>query len=304
MLAFLLPFSAPKHIPELEPEPETSLNDNPHALQPPENPLPYLQLFAPLTLSNTKITTSIDTSRKPATHTQLHNIVLSPPPNFPKSIYEIPLTFQSDPTKSSVVSIAWGSSNSEDETQPGVPSELKSWIDSRLTSPLGKHDISGLCWGICRYWEASIIRAKLWVQIESLSTRLNDPSNYSNRKKKNNNKSDEDSLGVTGDYSPSELVSHFHRTAYNFPAPKGSKQEFQLLVSCPISLDIWTSEPRLEPDICVLSPLSDSASIKIEREGKRVFQNMLKRGSAEFDVDVNSFVKAVEAVLVILFGYI
>ncbi|KAM5442732.1 hypothetical protein MferCBS31731_002115 [Microsporum ferrugineum] len=308
MLSYLLPFTAPQYIPPPDPEsPPSPLPQNPYAMKLPENSVPYLTIFAPLTLSTETVTSTVRSSSRvlgtPPDIVQTHRFVLRPPSNFPTTLYRIPLTLNTDPEKQSVLSITVPTTDSN------IPGPLESWVTSRLSNPLLDHDISGLCWGICRYWEAAVSRSKFWIELQTLSEKLEEDPRYLDQAKKHHRKRAESrSVTPTSDehqYTIRALVQHFDRTSYRFSTLAGSNK-LELLVSCRLSLDLWTSEPQLEPDICISgSSLKSSAANKIEKEAKRAFQGMLKRGkSNDVDADIGSLVKAVEAVIVILFGLV
>ncbi|KAK2839210.1 hypothetical protein FQN49_006365 [Arthroderma sp. PD_2] len=320
MLSYLLPFTACRHIPPPEPDsPPPPLPQNPYAMKPPENSIPYLTVFAPLTLSAETLTSTIRSPSRalgtPSDIVQTYRFVLQPPANFPTTLYQIPLTLKTDPEKQSVISITLSTAAASGELEPRhVPEPLKNWITSRLSNPLLDHDISGLCWGICRYWEAAISRSKFWIQLQKLSEKLEENPRYLYQARKRHRKQAEaDSrsatpLSYTADenhYNPRALVPHFQQTTYQFSTTTGSNG-LELLVSCHLSLDLWTSEPQLEPDVCISSSSLKSAAVsKIEKEAKRAFRGMLKRGkNGDVDADIGSLVKAVEAVIVILFGLV
>ncbi|EFR04316.1 hypothetical protein MGYG_07323 [Nannizzia gypsea CBS 118893] len=310
MLSYLLPFTAQRSIPLSEPElPPSPPPENPYAMKQPENFIPYLTIFAPLILNTETITSTVRTPSRalgiPSDIVQTYHFILQPPANFPLSLYKIPLILNTDPEKQAVLSISVPEANSR------VPGPLKTWIASRLSNLLLQHDVSGLCWGICRYWEAAISRSKFWIQLQTLSEKLEENPRYLEQKKKFHRKAGVDtSRSSTPDtdgqqYAVRALVQHFERTSYRFSTSTGSNK-LELLVSCPLTLDLWTSEPQLEPSICISgSSLKSTAASKIEKEAKRVFQGMIQRGKGgDVDVDIGSLVKAVEAVIVILFGLV
>ncbi|EZF36294.1 hypothetical protein H101_00220 [Trichophyton interdigitale H6] len=311
MLSYLLPFTAQQSIPLSEPEPPPSPPpENPYAMKPLENSTPYLTVFAPLTLKTETVTSTVRSPSRalgvPSDIVQTYHFTLQPPGRFPASLYQIPLVLKTDPEKQSVLSI------SVSKTDSKLPGPLEGWITSRLSNPLLNHDVSGLCWGVCRYWEAAISRSKFWVKLQALSEKLEENPRYLEQAKKTYRKQGEADISrsTTPDtdgqqYATKDLVQHFERASYRFSTSTGPN-ELELLVSCPLTLDLWTSEPQLEPSICISgSSLKSTAASKIEKEAKRVFQGMIKRGNdGDVDVDIGSLVKAVEAVIVILFGLV
>jgi hypothetical protein len=93
------------------------------------------------------------------------------------------------------------------------------------------------------------------------------------------------------------------------PSPLGSKRESKLILSCPLSLDRWTSEAQLKPDISIhISDLGESQRSKVEMELKRLFHSVLKEEGSGGKLGINeereaqAIVKAVEGVMGILFG--
>ncbi|KAK2739266.1 hypothetical protein FQN57_006601 [Myotisia sp. PD_48] len=312
MLSYLLPFTAAQHIPPPVPNRAPSPPpENPYALKLPEEPLPYLTVFAPLTLSSEAMTTTISklpgsTPDHHARIIQTSRFVLSPPLDFSTAPYHIPIVLESDPEKQAITSISIPPTSSDTLSKWAIPSTLLRWINSRLSDQLFALDISGLCWGICRYWEATMSRAKIWVQLQTLSDKLANDPKYLERA----GDDDENSVGDELKYPARVLIPYSEQATYRFSTRKGgtdASKIFHLLISCQISLDLWTSEPQLDPDICVsCASLSDAAASKIEKEVKRVFRGMLMRGRSnnEFDMEIGSLVKAVEAVVVILFGHV
>lgn len=276
----------------------------------PENSIPYLTVFAPLTLKTETVTSTVRSPSRAlgvsSDIVQTYHFTLQPPGSFPASLYQVPLTLKTDPGKQSVLSIAIS------KTASKLPGPLEGWIASRLSNSLLDHDVSGLCWGICRYWEAAISRSKFWVKLQALSEKLKENPGYLEQAKKAYRKQGEADISrsATPDmdghqYAIKDLIQHFERTSYCFSTSTGPNK-LELLVSCPLTLDLWTSEPQLEPSICISgSSLKSTAASKIEKEAKRVFQGMIKRANnGDVDVDIGSLVKAVEAVIVILFGLV
>ncbi|KKZ63050.1 hypothetical protein EMCG_02551 [[Emmonsia] crescens] len=360
LLSFLLPFSSSRFIPAIDPAPPPSLSpppENPFALQQPENLTPYLTLFAPLSLTaHTATTTSApipstltkETSSSSPLITQTHSLTLSAPPPFPAHLFQIPITLQTNPENQTVVSI---SIPTEPQLQPhhpdkqaninhNIPTALSSWLQTRLSNPLLQRDISGLCWGVSRYWEADISRAKMWAQLEELRDRITtiiSSSSSSSSRKGSPILSNDDNDKTKKSYPPRILLPHLGRTSFLFSVGTTRQQQQQqqkkemttvqsspqLLITCPFTLDLWTSEPQLQPDISVSVPLSSSSSArsleKVEREAKRVFGSFLRNGSGsvsgrggkeggygqvEIDGDTEMLVRAVEGVVGVVFGVV
>ncbi|OJD12556.1 hypothetical protein ACJ73_09330 [Blastomyces percursus] len=355
LLSFLLPFSSSRFIPSTEPAPPLSTSpppENPFALQQPADLTPYLTLFAPLSLTaHTTITTS--TSIRPTSTeepcspsssriTQTHDLALSAPAPFPTHLFQIPITLQTNPESQSVVSISIPAQpllhHPDKRANHNIPPTLSSWLQARLSNPLLQRDISGLCWGISRYWEADLSRAKIWVQLEELRDRVITSTLSSAQKASSVPSRDGDSDKETEKktYTPHILLPHLGRTSFLFSAVEKTQQKSevpaggsfhsvspQLLVTCPLGLDLWTSEPQLQPDISVSVPLSSPAGNpeKVEREAKRVFWSFLRSGhgkgknkckgwkaggygQVEIDGDAEVLVRAVEGVVGVLFGLV
>lgn len=89
-----------------------------------------------------------------------------------------------------------------------------------------------------------------------------------------------------------------------------------VLISCSLTLDEWTSEPRLLPEVSMSAVPQNrqSSSKKMEQETKKLFYTLLQgdkeagsgsgSGSGDFtsDVDVDGVVRAVDGILGVLFG--
>lgn len=89
----------------------------------------------------------------------------------------------------------------------------------------------------------------------------------------------------------------------------GAKRESKLILSCPLSLDPWTSEAQLKPDISIhVSELGEAQRRKVEVELKRLFHSVLREegsgGKTEMaeEREAQAIVKAVEGVMGVLFG--
>lgn len=275
LLSSLLPFSS-KAVPEISrassPDPA-----NPFALPEVEDSKPYLTVFAPLQLSHSTKVSTDSQSRLVETH----DLTFSPPFPFPQSAYCVPLRFTTDLESQQVTSILIRRQG--DGAGARIPQPLDQWMSNRLQNPLQRLDIAGLCWGISRYWEAAVSRARLWARL----------------KNRDNNSS------TASFQSKAELraiLPHLDRTSMRL-TPR-SPSRISILLSCTLTLDPWTSEVTLEPGISVSLPPSSRAdglvaakrTTKIERDIKRLFHGLIKAGIAggsEFD----RIVDGVEGVL-------
>ncbi|EGC45561.1 conserved hypothetical protein [Histoplasma capsulatum var. duboisii H88] len=346
LLCFLLPFASPRCTPIIKPTPPTSTfpppPENPFALQQPADLIPYLTLFAPLSL--TAHTTTVSTpivsispqeSSQSSTLliTQTHNLTLVAPHPFPARLFQIPITLQTNPESQTVISISIPAqsqpNHSDTKSNHNIPTALFSWLQIRLSNPLLHRDISGLCWGISRYWEADLSRAKLWAQLEELRDRIMTTLSSSQKgslPSRDDNDSNNNNSKTRQRDTPRDLLPHLGQTSFLFSVEtRRQRQERrseiivtrqsspQLLVSCPLTLDLWTSEPQLQPDISVSVPLlSPVGSLeKVEKEAKSVFASFLRsgrggkeRGYGQMEIDggIAMLVRAVEGVARLLFG--
>ncbi|KAK2782509.1 hypothetical protein FQN53_009748 [Emmonsiellopsis sp. PD_33] len=311
LLSFLLPFSSDRFIPQIDTAPPPSPPpENPFALEQPADLTPYLTVFAALSLTaHTSTSSSL---------TQTHTLRFTPPPPFPSHLFQIPISFQTDPEKQAVLSISIPPQTpfkpaTDKEQTHNVPPPLHTWLANRLSNPLLNRDISSLCWGISRYWEADIARAKLWVRLEELRLRIT--SQHQQPQKTDQSKD--------GKYTPRTLLPHLGRTSLLFsistntntnPNPATS-ESVELLITCPLVLDLWTSEPHFAPDVSVhVSDGVRGPAKKVEREAKRVFGGFLiggfgkgggngdGNGDVPIDADPEVLVRAVEGVVGVVFG--
>lgn len=104
---------------------------------------------------------------------------------------------------------------------------------------------------------------------------------------------------------PRLLAPHLERSTMVFSS--GRINEPRLLISCALTLDEWTSEPQLHPEI-TLSTRTESGSTKVERDSKKLFRSLLKGGGAAMKqnemgttITSDSILRAAEGVMSILF---
>lgn len=230
---------------------------------------------------------------KSAPLTESHNLTLSAGPPFPPKLYNVVVNYETNPETQSLISVSVPESGSSN-----VPDELRRWINTRLSNPLLKLDVSGLCWGINRYWEAAISRAQVWSRVEARHSKL-----LANRNRRgSNHKSPEKESLSTTDFR--HIIPHLDRTSMTF-SPKDASNRLRVLISCALTLDEWTSEPRLLPEISISSP--SASSKKIEQETKKLFYTLLKGDQVDSDgvggeIEADAIVRAVDGVLGVLFG--
>ncbi|KKA22044.1 hypothetical protein T310_3934 [Rasamsonia emersonii CBS 393.64] len=304
VISSLLPFAA-KAVPE-KPRPTSPDPTNPFALKELADPTPYLTVFAPLNLTySTKISASSDAE---PTLAETHDITLSAPSPFPRHLYKIPLTFKTNLESQCVTSISISNDHSAQSSK--IPSALHGWIKSRLANPLLQLDISGLCWGICRYWEASVCRARIWAKLKRKHDALVAGGIAGARVDDMGSSVDEEMRKPLRKSDLRAIVPHLERTTMVF-SYGAKKRESKLLLSCPLILDEWTGEPQLKPEISISIPdLADTKRLKVERDVKKLFRNLLKEGRRRKGDDTSNgdgpeaeaIVKATEGVMGVLFG--
>ncbi|GFF33677.1 hypothetical protein IFM61606_04771 [Aspergillus udagawae] len=291
LLSTLLPFST-KFAPSIQQSPTPT---NPFALEVSARAKPYLTVFAPLNLTAHSNTTS---DQKNDTLLERHHLTLSAPAPFPSNIYNIPVIYETNTELQCLTSISVPTSLGTSATK--IPTSLRRWIDSRLFNPLLKIDISGLCQGINQYWEAMLSRALIWSEIEERHSNLTGrPALGVGAPGKNSTQQGQDDKS-----SPRRLLPHLKRSTMLF---ESKETRMKLLLSCDLSMDEWSSEPKLTPDISIASRSTSSGTScrKIEQETKKLFQEVLRdsrrqQGAIETEADV--IIRAVECVLKALFG--
>lgn len=82
----------------------------------------------------------------------------------------------------------------------------------------------------------------------------------------------------------------------------------KFILSCPLTLDQWTSEAQLKPDISIhMTDSGTSRHAKIEAELKRLFNSILRESGAgdklesTMHKETTAIVRATEAVMSMLF---
>ncbi|KAL2832396.1 hypothetical protein BDW59DRAFT_139179 [Aspergillus cavernicola] len=260
-ISTLLPFSTKRPLKPLRLSPEV----NPFALDKSQTES-YLSAFAPLKL--TASSNIISTSNSDS-FSEKHQLVLSAPRPFPPNLYKISVSYETNPETQKLVSLSA-------KIEASTPNYLQQWIDRRLASPLLKLDVSGLCWGINRYWEALVSRAQIWAQIEDQHLDLI----LGHRKRINSaqpEKIDPNNTELLTIPHMRRILPHLERTSIIF----GSKQRsLKVILSCELTVDEWTGEPDLSPNICISTPGFESGSNeKVEQESTKLFQAMLSENT-------------------------
>ncbi|GKZ21451.1 hypothetical protein AbraIFM66951_006154 [Aspergillus brasiliensis] len=293
LISSLLPFATkgpPKATPKAPPV-------NPFALGENAQTEAYLTALAPLQLTAYSETVPNST---PDLVLERHTLKFSAPSPFPSNRYKVSITCDVNPETQTVVSISASQKNGEDAR---TPEDLRRWIDTRLANPLLKLDVTGLCWGINRYWEAMVSRAELWLHMEEQHADL--ISGHPKRSQETKAKSSSSQpLGMS---ELRQILPHLERASMLFESKSGS---LKVLVSCQLTLDEWTSEPQLLPGLSVsLVSESDSGSRrKVDQESKRLFQSILnpnennQAGSSGSGVPASTILRATDCVLHALLG--
>ncbi|KAJ5300599.1 Ubiquitin-conjugating enzyme [Penicillium atrosanguineum] len=291
LLSTLLPFSAniPRQTRETSPLPT-----NPFALKESSQSPLYLTVFAPLALRAHITRTLSETSG----FTETHTLSFTAPSPFPSSLFNVSVVYETHPETHSLTSLSVPTDN--DSKQRKVPECLRQWIDSRLANPLLKLDVATLCWGINRYWEASVSRAQLWAQIEQ------------KHGKETSARGRKDLPGPQdGVITVSELwrlVPHLERSTMVIKT-KFSGASTHVLLSNTLVMDDWTGEPQLRPELSVSIPGGNGGSSKkINSEAKKLFHGLLhqegvgRTKGVAGTVHINTISRATNGALGALFG--
>lgn len=262
LLSTLLPFSTNIPRPTRQSSP---LPTNPYALKESSQSPSYLTIFAPLAL-NTQTSRTSETDSILETHT----LRFTPPSPFPRTLYNVSVVYETNAETQTITSVSVPTGNESKKRK--VPETLRRWIDTRLENPLLNLDVATLCWGINRYWEASLARAQLWAQIDQKHRR--GASTHS----------EEDVIPdfQSGIITPSELrrlVPHLERNT--MVITPGSSAKPRVLLSNILMMDDWTGEPQLRPELTVsVSNASGDSSRKIDQEAKKLFYGLLSEHGA------------------------
>ncbi|KAH8430328.1 uncharacterized protein LDX57_007992 [Aspergillus melleus] len=283
LISTLLPFSSTAPLKT----PAPSSPSNPFALNGTAQGKPHLTVFAPLSLK-----THSDIVPDPNfVFLERHSLMFSAPAPFPPELYSISLVYETNFQDQALVSV----------TAPDpMPQYLRLWIDSRLANPLTKLDVSGLCWGVNRYWEAVLSRAYVWLQLENYHTGLLDGQSGVDDIAL---QSATENLTVT---NLRKILPHLQRTSMVFEKDDGG---IKVMLSCEITIDEWACEPQLTPGLTVSGSSISNGSVgdKTEQESKDLFNAVLHEntsspaGSAG-GLDANAVIQATNHVLGALFG--
>ncbi|KAH1339709.1 hypothetical protein KXW98_003319 [Aspergillus fumigatus] len=290
LLSALLPFST-KFAPSIQQSPTPT---NPFALAASARAKPYLTVFAPLNLTAHSNTTS---DSKNDTLLEKHHLTLTAPAPFPSNVYSIPVVYETNTELLCLTSISVPTSPGTSLTK--IPIPLRRWIDSRLSNPLLKLEITGLCQGISQYWEAMLSRALVWSEIENRHANLLGRPALVGAPGKSNTQQGQDDRS-----NSRRLLPHLKRSTMLF---ESKENRMKLLLSCDLSMDEWSSEPKLTTDISIASRSTSNGTScrKIELETKKLFREVLRdfrRQQGANETEADAIIRAVECVLNALFG--
>ncbi|KAI5308539.1 hypothetical protein KEM55_005463, partial [Ascosphaera atra] len=220
-------------------------------------------------------------------------LLFSAPPPFSKHVFQVSLQLEVDATNYSVTSITVHENHSP--TTP-VPTDLSRWLEERLSNNDTKVDVSGICWGICQYWEAAILRAQLWARLEMLASELAGKAEQA--------KPDEQSP-----LDPRQIVPNLDRSCFTLRGKQQRAHCFQstdILISCFLSLDHLTMECVLEPDISIIG--HGPNAMHIQQAVKTLFMELSQRKLAhssdtpDMRSNINNIANAVRAVVKVVFA--
>lgn len=125
-----------------------------------ENPLPYLQLFTPLTFSSTTtlIPPTPGEDDGPAEMLQLHSISISAP----TGLFHARVSMVVNAMTLSVTRVHL------DRLDPNAEAELGPWVRQRAesTGPLGR-DVNAIHWAMGQWFESALRRARFWCAVEA-----------------------------------------------------------------------------------------------------------------------------------------
>lgn len=291
LLSSLLPFSSKTTHPTRETSP---LPTNPFALKESSVSSSYLTAFAPLALRAHTSRTSVQRTNA---FLEMHTLTFTPPSPFPNNLYNVSVVYETDPETQTLTSLSVPTGS--DSKKRKVPEALRRWIESRLANPLLKFDVASLCWGINRYWETCVARAQLWAQIEhkhgdSASVRAHRAPET------------EPHAGAISGSELRRLIPHLERSTMVI---KSSSTAPRVLLSNLLTIDEWSGEPQLRPEVNVSVSNSGASSKKIDHEARKLFYALLHEDGARAThtvvggVHADAILRATEGMLASLFGH-
>ncbi|KAL9617511.1 MAG: hypothetical protein Q9160_007722 [Pyrenula sp. 1 TL-2023] len=234
------------------------------------DPLPYLTVFSPGNLHLSRHTQTLMQEEK--IH-QLHTLVLTAPPPFPSHVFgaeiEVLVNAEDEAVKSLKVNRLGrtapqlklgkrrrqtGSNNDADASW--TKTSLGRWVTHRLESgSLHALDVGGLIWGIGRWWDAAVDRARLWVEMSRGTTEAGNGT-------------------LKKDPSIADLLPHLWREGMTVPihlASDARRKQIRVHLAYSLELD-WTGEVERRVDVSV-----EGVDLKTEGGVKDVFGMLLKR---------------------------
>lgn len=299
LISTLLPFSSTVSI--KTPTPPSS--SNPFALNGVAQGKPHLTIFAPLSLK----THSEVVSGPKSVFVERHILTFSVPAPFPPELYSITLVYETDFYNQALVSVS-----APEAGNRSMPQYLRRWINSRLENTLLKSDVSGLCWGINRYWEAAVSRAYVWSQLEDRHAAFlggKSGMDVSTMREAPNGSRDMPLQSVMENLTVTNLrriLPHLQRTSMLF---ESEERAIKVMLSCDVTIDEWACEPQLTPGLTVsgTSITGGSGWARTEQESKNLFnavihENTSSPADSAGDVDAIAIIQATNHVLGALFG--
>lgn len=220
-----------------------------------ENPLPYLQVFTPLTFTSTsKLFPSSATAVSPSRQQQQHVITATSP----DQLLTASIALTADVTTHTITALSIASLSGWAEH------ELGNWIRPRaVSSNTAGKDISSICWAIGRYWELAEKRANYMIKCEESYPKL-----ASSRQQASSGISGSQAPGLDGDHDSEQMedADNPKRMAISNRSKISRRlghssltfrwQDVQLLIAWDISFD-WTGEAQSQvtavasmPDAC------------------------------------------------------
>jgi hypothetical protein len=201
-------------------------------------PLPYLTLFEP---GNLKLHSTTSTSAVDGKPHQIHILELLPPEPWPAHVFGGTMRVTVNVEEKQVMSIEVL------QMRPGTGHQgFKDWMKRRLEGErsLHRYDVGGLVWGVGRWWEECVTRAKAWRRLEE---------RFNNNGSKKTKVSQEDAE-VLGEEDVKALLPHLARTSMEFElgvtkrvtrSRKGDANQKQDLTKVMLLWDLlldWTGE--------------------------------------------------------------